>query len=602
MIVPMKKLSVIVRRSDSDACLQRLRSLGVMHIEHVRAPRGERVALLEEKRSLVMAADRVLAAVVPPAGGGLRPVEDPRLWEQRAQHIIDLHDRIDHLSEYARSLQRQVVEWECWGDFDPRSVQALSERGIFVRFYRISAREFKKFPREGVVKVCSRRKGMVLCAVVSRKERSEIPYQALELPALRVSAMSARRQEAEEVLRGLRKELQGFLPYRAVLSGIRRKLEEDLEYAQALSGMGQAEQLSYLTGFIPSDVAKSVTGAVRQQRWALSIQDPAPDDAVPTLIRNPRWIAIIRPVFRMLEIVPGYRELDISLWFLLFFSVFFGMLIGDAGYGVLFLLLTFWAQRRWGAAVANKSPFVLSYCLSACAVLWGIFTGTFFGQAWLPAGFTPLFPALRDSANLQRLCFLIGALHLSIAHLWKTLIKLPSLAALAELGWVSILWGAYFLARFLILADPLPLYSRWLFICGGAAVVFFTSPQRNIFKAVGSGIGNLLMNAVNNFTDIVSYIRLFAVGLAAVAVADAFNGMAADVGFGSFASSLAAASILLLGHLLNLALGPMSILVHGVRLNVLEFSTHLEMKWSGFAYRPLKQDGPLTEKEFSHGK
>ena len=122
-------------------------------------------------------------------------------------------------------------------------------------------------------------------------------------------------------------------------------------------------------------------------------------------------------------------------------------------------------------------------------------------------------------------------------------------------------------------------------------VLFFTNPRKNIIKGIGQGLGNLLLNLINNFTDIVSYIRLFAVGLATVAVADSFNKMAMEVGFGSLAAGLLTAFILLLGHSLNILLGPMSILVHGVRLNVLEFCNHLDIKWSGFSYRPLKEEG-----------
>ena len=95
----------------------------------------------------------------------------------------------------------------------------------------------------------------------------------------------------------------------------------------------------------------------------------------------------------------------------------------------------------------------------------------------------------------------------------------------------------------------------------------------------------------NSFTDIVSYIRLFAVGLATVAVADAFNKMAMDIGYNSILTGTATSLILLLGHGLNIILGAMSILVHGVRLNVLEFCSHLDINWSGFSYKPLEESG-----------
>lgn len=126
------------------------------------------------------------------------------------------------------------------------------------------------------------------------------------------------------------------------------------------------------------------------------------------------------------------------------------------------------------------------------------------------------------------------------------------------------------------------------FISGSVFVLFFTSPNKNLLKGIGSGFGALLLNIVNSFTDVVSYIRLFAVGLASVAIADAFNNMAADVGRGNIFTAIAAVLIVLLGQMLNVILGPIAVLVHGVRLNVLEFCNHVDIKWTGFPYKPLK--------------
>jgi V/A-type H+-transporting ATPase subunit I len=133
--------------------------------------------------------------------------------------------------------------------------------------------------------------------------------------------------------------------------------------------------------------------------------------------------------------------------------------------------------------------------------------------------------------------------------------------------------------------------AQLLFIIGPILVVFFTKPNKNPLKAMGGGIGELLMNIVNSFSDIVSYIRLFAVGMATVAVADAFNSIALGVGFGNILTGFMTALILVVGHLFNIVLGAMSILVHGLRLNLLEFSGHMGLSWAGFKYEPFsKQD------------
>ena len=160
---------------------------------------------------------------------------------------------------------------------------------------------------------------------------------------------------------------------------------------------------------------------------------------------------------------------------------------------------------------------------------------------------------------------------------------------MADIGWTTILWGSFFLAKVLVLGFSFPAFAKWFFIVGPVLVLFFTNPSKNILKGTLEGLSALALSFVNTFTDVVSYIRLFAVGLAGVAVADAFNKMAIDVGFGNIFSGAVASFILVVGHLLNVVLGPMAVLVHGVRLNVLEFCGHVDVKWSGFSYKPLKK-------------
>lgn len=352
--------------------------------------------------------------------------------------------------------------------------------------------------------------------------------------------------------------------------------------------MGEAGELAYVTGYIPFDAAVALSDLAKKERWGIFVTDPSEEDSVPTLIRNKPWITTISPLFKLLEVIPGYRELDVSPLFLIFFSLFFGMIIGDAGYGLIYLFLTALTQKKMGKKIADHTPFFLFYVLSSCAILWGLVTGTFFGQEWyLKAGLKPLVPALNNTKIMQTFCFFLGAFHLTLAHLWRALLQLPALTVGAEIGWIAVLWAAFFLAKTLILGDMFPFFGKWLIIGGLTLVIFCSSPQRNIFKTIGKGLATVALSAVNNFTDVVSYIRLFAVGLAGVAIADTVNTLAVSAGGASW---LVFVLIILVGHTINFVLGPMSVLVHGVRLNVLEFSSHAGVAWSGVKYRPLQEE------------
>jgi V/A-type H+-transporting ATPase subunit I len=293
-------------------------------------------------------------------------------------------------------------------------------------------------------------------------------------------------------------------------------------------------------------------------------------------------------VLSLLGLTPGYRELDVSALFLIFFSIFFGILIGDAGYGLVYILLTLlitiWLHKTMKLNAETKTMVTLFYILGFCAIIWGLLTGTFFGQGWLQ----PIVPQLNDAETMETFCFFLGALQLSIAHSWRAILKFPSVTALADVGYICILWTAFFLARTLILGEAFPAFGLWLVTIGVILVILFTHPQARIFRGIGEGLGTIALSFMNNITDVISYVRLFAVGLAGLAIAETTNTMASGFGTG-FIAVAAGVVILIIGHGLNIILGIISVLVHGVRLNVLEFSGHANVTWSGSAFEPFKE-------------
>ena len=589
MIVAMKKIALFMQAKDAPGAILNLRRLGIVHVEHAQPSSGQDIHALRDELALVGQALEVLSTV---GGSGAKESTtsvEPIDWNMKARHIIDLHKRISQLEEFSLTLTRRISQWEQWGDFDPGQILALCEKGIYCQLYAIAAKELKKLPPGIIVKQFFVAWGLAHCALISRQPIN-IGFKELELPKQGLEKMRRRLAEDERAITVLKKDLHNCVGCYPGLAVLKQKLEKDLTFQEALRGMGEAGVLSFLSGYAPFDAVAALHEAAKKEKWGLMVDEPSLEDNVPTLIRNPRWISIIKPVFKMLEVVPGYQELDTSLWFLIFFSLFFGILIGDAGYGLTYLVLTFWWQKKKGAKVSNANVFLLLYLLSSCAIIWGLLTGSFFGQAWLRlGGIKPFLPSLNNPVTMQTLCFFIGALHLSIAHAWRAALKFPRLACLADIGWICVLWTAFLLARTLILTQPFPEFGKWLVSAGLLLVIFFSHPGRSIFKTLGEGLGTVALSLMNNFTDVVSYVRLFAVGLAGVAIAETTNAMAGGLGSGVIAR-LAGILIIVFGHALNIVLGPISVLVHGVRLNVLEFSGHASVTWSGQAYKPLAED------------
>jgi V/A-type H+-transporting ATPase subunit I len=588
MIVPMKKATLLFETKDAEATITGLRSLGVLHVEHQNLPEGRDIAALQEDVNLIDAAFDVLNRAVQTAKEIQPQVTISGNWTAEAGRIVGLGKRWDQLESLSRSIAGQINEWEPWGDIDTSQVRQLREKGIWLSLYQVPLKELKRFPDDVVVKTIFTTGEIAHCVAISRRQ-FECAFPEISPPEQSLSLQKKQLAETNAETRKLQSEIAQSARFTEDFFSIRKKLAKGIELQQVLAGMGKEGAISYVTGYIPSDIEGQLINEARSRKWGIAISDPSDEDNVPTLLRNPKWVDRITPVFDLLGLMPGYRELDVSMLFLIFFSIFFGILIGDAGYGLVYILITLVLQKKMKPDTRLQTTFSLFYLLGFCAVVWGVLTGTFFGQSWLQAsGFRPLVPQLNDASVMQTFCFFLGALHLSIAHSWQAYLKFPSLKALADVGYICILWTAFFLAGTLILGDAFPQFGIWLFAAGIILVVLFTSPQRNVLRAIWVGLGTIALSLMNNITDVISYVRLFAVGLASLAIAETTNTLASGLGEGVVAVA-GGAAIILIGHSLNILLGPMSVLVHGVRLNVLEFSGHANVTWSGFTFEPLKE-------------
>lgn len=230
--------------------------------------------------------------------------------------------------------------------------------------------------------------------------------------------------------------------------------------------------------------------------------------------------------------------------------------------------------------------------------MWGVLSGTYFGAeqiAQLPFLRDLIIPEISsfgvdNISFMMHLSFLIGAIHLTVAHSIRVVQFSNSIKALSEVGWILLVWGLYFVTEQLVLGNPAPYWYIWLFVVGATLVALFSKESSSFLKSMGASIANLPLSLISGFSDIVSYVRLFAVGMATAAVASSFNNMAlpegiAGIGIVEFIMAVVA---LLLGHTLNIALALMAVMVHGIRLNMLEFAGHLGVQFSGEAYKPFK--------------
>ncbi|MCS6770843.1 MAG: hypothetical protein NZ740_02315 [Kiritimatiellae bacterium] len=573
----MKSVTLLCLAKDREATLAALRDLGILHLHPVRTPESRD---LDQARARLAHITRALE-VLPPKGDRPPSGAPP---EQVVEKIWSLVGSLRDMAEELEELRQERRRIEPFGSFDPSVVIELGRRNIFIRLYQMQPdREPPDLPN-AVVRVLHRDKSGVYFAVISR-EPVAVDAQEVRLPELSLNEIDRRIRDLEGRLASLQEALKEHAADARAVRELAEEAEDLVRFLEAREGMGSAEPIAFLRGYCPADQVEALRAAAARHGWGLRIRDPEPDEPVPTLIRNPAWVRPIQTVFKAIGIMPGYREIDISAPFLLFFSLFFAMLVGDAGYGALFLALTWLARRKLPSA--PPEPFRLLAVLGSATILWGVLTGTYFGIADVPAPLARLRVAwLTDEDNIKHLCFLIGAIHLTLAHLWNAVRLRNSPQAIAQIGWTCTTWTMYFAARNMVLGDPFPGWVLWMFLAGVALIVLFMTPVAS-FKQEWFNHVMLPLNLVSNFVDVVSYLRLFAVGFASYAVASSFNEMG-TAGSG-FLSGIVGAFIIFFGHALNITLAAMGVLVHGIRLNTLEFSSHMGMQWTGRPYAPFQR-------------
>ena len=570
MIVRMKKLTLLCTRNAQERTLESLRALGAVHLEHVRPPADEPVEKARQHFDYLRRALEVLPkhSAAPPSG---RPPHEAidEIWKL-------IHHR-QALEEKIELLELERRRYEPFGDFSPEAVRDLAEQGVTVRLGKAPVRDMPEIPAGVSFVDLSRDRSTVYFALIARGN-IDLEFDEVPLCGYSLSGFMEHLGELREELADTDEKFHAFSGDRGEIAATVQEAEDAVNYLEARAGMGRSEEVAYLRGFLPAAQEKDLRRLAAAGGWAVLLEEPGPDDKVPTLIRHAKWVRTIKPLLDMVNLTPGYREVDISPAFLIFFSLFFGMLVGDAGYGLLFLAVTTACRLKFKSA--PRTLFNLLTVTSAATIVWGSISGVWFGIATVPPVLEKLHIAwLDDYYNIMGLCFFIGAVHLTLAHGWRAAVERRTPRLFAQIGWIGSTWAMFFVATNMICGWPLPGFAVPLLCASLVLIIAFMTPLRKLREA-WINHAMLPLDVINNFVDVVSYLRLFAVGLATLEVAKAFNGMAAGTVW-------IAPIVLFVGHTMNIAMAIMGVMVHGLRLNALEFSNHIGLEWAGIKYNPF---------------
>lgn len=626
MIVPMKKVSIVMLESEKRESLKALRALGAVHLNQIEG-KGDALSALKESDARAIQSLSILSEAKAEKGAQPKPLDDEQA-DGKCREITGLFEKKKSLLDQIAADGAELERFAKWGDVDPADFEFLARKGIHLAMFESSADVYGEIRAlEGVqtVLAAAGKKDARFLLVSADGSRPEgFPAGAVEVALPRLSTKALREEIARDG--GQIKEIERAIALNACFAQAigewRARLAKRIEFENAASGMecegGDSSSLAWISGYAPVDSMDSLKKRAAERGWALLSDDPAEADDPPTKLRNNRLVSFIYPLTNFLGTVPGYREFDISGWFLLFFSIFFGMIFGDAGYGALIMLIglaMIVKAKKDGKPLGAGHGLIM--LLGLATVVWGTVTCTWFGltmdkipDALKALSIPPISNAYADVYSgkilttdqcLQIFCFSLAFLQLSVAHITCIAAHRKTAKWLGDFGSLLMLWGMFYVVLMLVVSGevfslgavvmgiPVGMVALGCVGLGFVLSFVFSNFEGSVGRSILESCKNIIsviLGVVNVFSDIVSYIRLWAVALAGSAISNTVNSMAGPM-WGRAALFLAFVALLVFGHGLNIVLNVLSVIVHGVRLNTLEFSSHLGMAWSGYKYEPF---------------
>lgn len=637
MIVPMKKVSLIIRENKKDETLKKLRKLGIVHIE-ITEGSGERLTSLREEIALL---ENAIFTI-----GKKKNVEQKDVDAAQALSVAKKVQTLDADKKQCVAeriaLGSELDRLKSWGDIDPSSISDLESKGYGISFYEMPKTEYELLAESiKTVRINATKSTVRFMLLKSNKEEPDAAISSLNVYRLALPQLSTNEMKQRLSKLGTRiDEIDGIISSNACyIESIKKAIEitqKEIEFETYATGMADENlspdskapvSVSYFTGYIEAEHIDRLKQTAQCNSWGLLIEEPKEDDNVPTKLKNNKFVSLIYPLTDFLGTVPGYFEYDISGWFLAFILIFFGIIFGDGGYGLLICAVAAIPIIKSLVGKKQVSPmFLLVGLFGLSTVLWGTLTCTWFGlsahqlPAWLKSLSIPVisnvyadkiwYPfwtngtaGLTTAQNLQIFCFSLALIQLTVAHIKGALRNKKSIKMLGDIGSILQLLGIYYLVLSLVvnaevfsfglIIGGIPVGTVAIALIGVGFVLsfVFSNYEGSVIKSILSSLKNIvsvLLGVVNVFSDIVSYIRLWAVGLAGAAISATVNELAGPL-LGNFLFMILAIILLVFGHGLNMILNILSVIVHGIRLNTLEFSSHLDMSWSGHKFKPFKE-------------
>jgi V/A-type H+-transporting ATPase subunit I len=591
-IVPLVKVSLVGVLEDKDRVLEATQAFGAFHLiplsdaqkELEAIPAGTGREAVEALRWLVDAPVQRLQ-VTDPKGFDLGEVVRQTVENRRA--VKECED------ELAR-LRKRIRDVEPWGEFNFSGLEDLNGNRLW--FYVVPAGKLKDIdPSDKVLSIVhsDAYRSYVVLLAPDEPDTSAMPVPRVHVGAVPLSALKRKYEGAAIELEGLHLQRQLLTKWRYQLALNLASARDQSARRRAGLETGDTGRVFVLQAWARADQVREIEELALELGVAAVFEDVSEDDKPPTLLENKPGLEAGEDLVEFYQ-TPGYRDWDPSVIVYVSFVIFFGMIMTDAGYGLLVLTLLYVFRKHFGGSPQSRRLLRMAMWLMISTTAFGIATGSYFGVA-PPEGslFGMLkFMNLKDVSTMMKVTLTIGVVHIVLANLMRCINETGLSGRLQPLGWCLVALGglATFLGQGTAVASSGPVA-----VIGGLLVIGFFGSDRKVDSLSSGGMRVFdglasLARVVNIFSDVLSYMRLFALGLAAASLAETINNLSSQLndavpGVGL----LIAVFVLIIGHAINIGLGLIAGCVHGLRLNVIEFF-NWGLKDEGTPFRPFKKE------------
>lgn len=604
MISPMTKYSFILLSGQTEEFLSKIQDLGVIDITRSVKPVDEKSEALLSEADTVKKALAVLNSCDAEPEKGFRFDGDPVEAALKAQ--ADVEELKNELSSAKKDLSARKP----WGQFSTEAIGRLEAQGLKIRFYSCQKKKFDPAWAEiQPLQVVSETDTTVFFVTVAPvSEEYSFPIEPMATPEGSVNEMELTIKDLETKL-SERKKLLGNL--KGCIGELRQRYNEklgalDLYLAESATEMAADSHLAVVTGFAPTEDDKRLCDAF-DALGIYYIHEPATKEDNPPIKLHNNWFAKNFEVLTGMYGMPVYDEFDPTPVLGPFFMLFFAMCMGDAGYGIVLMLIALFMKLKMQGTSLGKMYRLIGF-LGGMTFFVGLFLGTFFGMSILEASWTPewlkalcvdgWFPdgKIAGFPVQMVLAVAIGVLHICLAMIIKTINYTKRFGfskTVSTWGWTTLIVGGIIVIALGMTEVLSEVAFKWVIIALAAvsslAIFVFNTPGRNPLVNIGSGLWDTYNMVTGLMGDVLSYIRLYALGLAGGMLGNAFNIMGTmilDIPVPGV-NWVFCIVILIFGHVLNLAMSCLGAFVHPLRLTFVEYFKNSGYEGTGLKYNTL---------------